>query len=62
LAWQSIGSIAKRLAADLIEARRKAAQRAELDEDLATVANTREPRMPSQALVVGRETGRQLGA
>ena len=55
-----IGQLARRLAAAVVEKRRKAVEAAELDETLATVA-TREPRMPSQARVVGREGGHPLG-
>lgn len=62
VAWKHIGSIARRLAASVIEQRRKAAEAAELDEDLAAAEAPASTVAPRQARVAGREAGHPLGA
>jgi len=62
LACEHIGAIARRLAANVIEQRLKAALAAEQDNELATAEeNTASPVTPSQARVAGREAGHPLG-
>lgn len=62
MAWQSIGSVARRVVADVIEQRRKAARSAELDESLVAAAIHACPAVAPQALAAGVGTGRQVGA
>jgi hypothetical protein len=77
MAWQHIGAIARRLAANVIEQRRKVIETeftvsltagndnspSDRIEDPAAAALQACPaQLPSQALAVGREADRQIGA
>lgn len=58
---REIGQFVRRMVTDVIQRRRGAVQRAELNLDLAQVAEFPASPAPAGALTAGREAGRQVG-